>query len=68
MLQPSGAQGGKHDNMKVLRAVSLTILAVGALLAAFMIYTESEPGALPLALLLVGGIGCAVCWAKSRKL
>lgn len=47
----------------VLRAVSLLCLAVGLLLLAYMIPVEGEPGALPLALVLVGTIG----WFASRR-
>jgi len=32
-----------------------------------MIATESEPGALPLALLLAGAVGYGVAWEKSRN-
>jgi lipoprotein signal peptidase len=42
------------------------VSVVGALLAAMMIYTESEPGALPLALIVAGGIGYVIARLKLR--
>ena len=45
----------------------LLIAIVGLLLMAFMIYTESEPGALPLALVLFGAGGYMVAWVRGRK-
>lgn len=39
------------------RKVFLGILFVGLALMTMMIVVESEPGALPLALVLIGGVG-----------
>ena len=49
------------------KIVSLFVLGLGVLLAGMMIYTESEPGALPLALILAGAIGYGVTAWKSRR-
>lgn len=46
--------------------LSLAVLVIGALLVGFMIYTEGEPGALPLAMVLVGAAGAAVAFAPYR--
>lgn len=40
--------------LKVQSRIALTILVIGVALMIFMITTESEPGALPLLLVLVG--------------
>ncbi len=44
------------QSLAVQKAASAGILAVGFALMVFCIYFESEPGALPLALVLVGSI------------
>lgn len=57
----------KPATSRKVRIVSGTILALGALLAAIMIHAESEPGAIPVALVLLGGIGYAGAWLESRR-
>ena len=52
--------------LKTVKRISVAVLIIGALLAAMMIYTESEPGALPLALILAGGIGYVTTRLKLR--
>jgi len=47
-----------------LGILSLAVLMVGAVLVGFMIYTEDEPGALPLAMVLAGALGTAATWRK----
>ena len=51
----------------IVKKFSLSILAAGALLAAIMAYTESEPGAIPLVLISLGVIGYVTALLKSRK-
>ncbi len=40
--------------LKTAKLASVVVLILGTLLAAMMILTESEPGAIPLALILLG--------------
>jgi hypothetical protein len=40
------------------------VSVIGALLAAMMIYAEGEPGALPLALVLLGVVGYVIARLK----
>ena len=40
--------------------LSLAVLLIGTALVGFMVYTEGEPGALPLAMVLVGAVGAAL--------
>lgn len=47
--------------------LSLAVLLIGAALVGFMVYTQGEPGALPLAMVLVGAGGAAVAWRRRRK-
>lgn len=42
---------------KMLRTVSAVIGVIGLALAAMMVASEGEPGALPLGLILVGVVG-----------
>ena len=44
-------------NFKVRRIASLAIGGIGIALVAMMVYTEGEPGLLPLVLVLAGVIG-----------
>lgn len=56
--------------MLKLNAIQLAFLAIfllGAALAAFMIIVESELGALPLFMVVVGAVGCVGTWVKSRR-
>lgn len=48
------------------KRVPLTLLAIGIVLVALMIRTESEPGALPLLLILLGATGYVTGWFKRR--
>lgn len=56
----------RRNIARILSAVSLAALALGAALLAYMIPVEGEPGALPLALMLGGGVGCLVSVLRSR--
>lgn len=47
--------------------LSAAVLAVGLALVAMMIVVESEPGALPLALVLVGGTWLAITRLRLRR-
>lgn len=49
------------------RAVWAAILLAGVLLVAFMITVEGEPGALPLALILLGAAGSVAAWRGRRR-
>lgn len=58
------------DRRCVLRSMFLATLILGVALTGFMMYTEGEPGALPLALVLTGAIGTVAAWrmpAGSRE-
>lgn len=48
-----------------LRVLSFLLLVVGLGLLAMMVVVEGEPGALPLALVLLGGVGLAL--TRRRK-
>ena len=48
------------------KIVSLVVLAIGLALMTFMIVVESEPGALPLLLVLLGAGGYFVAWRRGR--
>jgi lipoprotein signal peptidase len=52
--------------LSTVKLASGIVAIIGALLAAMMIYTESEPGALPLALILLGGIGHVIARRNLR--
>ena len=49
------------------KPIFLAIAVLGLLLMALMVHTESEPGAIPLALILVGAGGYAVTRVRSRR-
>lgn len=51
---------------KTLKAVSLVLAALGLALLAMMVTTEGEPGALPLALVLLGTMGYGAAKWRSR--
>ena len=53
--------------MTVARYISLGILVVGLALMTMMIIVESEPGALPLAMVLIGGVGYGVARWRGRS-
>lgn len=46
--------------LRAMRILSLTTLFIGLILVAFMITVEGEMGALPLALILGGGISAMI--------
>lgn len=48
-----------------LRVLSFVVLAVGLGLLAMMVVVEGEPGALPLALVLLGSVG--LVFTRRRK-
>jgi drug/metabolite transporter (DMT)-like permease len=50
-----------------LKVLSLAVLVVGVLLTGMMVATESEPGAIPLALVLLGAMGYAIAMLKGRR-
>jgi hypothetical protein len=52
---------------KTQKTVSTTIGAVGLALMAYMISTESEPGLIPLVLVLSGAIGYATAAMRQRS-
>jgi hypothetical protein len=51
----------------VAKIVSLVVLGVGLALMAMMIVVEGEPGALPLALVVIGLVGYFVARARGRS-
>ena len=48
------------------KLASLALLATGLGLLGYMVHAEGEPGALPLALVLLGALGYAVAAIKAR--
>jgi hypothetical protein len=44
----------KRNNLKRQRIISVIIIVVGILLMIMKIYEDSEPGAIPLLLILIG--------------
>jgi hypothetical protein len=51
---------------KTQRAFSASIVALGLALVVMMITREGELGALPLGLILIGGIGYLTAWMRER--
>ena len=49
-----------------LKVLSLAILVAGVLLTGMMVGTESEPGAIPLSLVLLGAMGYGIAMLKGR--
>jgi zinc transporter ZupT len=52
---------------KVHTALATVTIVLGAILLAYMVTVESEPGALPLLLLVVGGVWLFVTRARIRS-
>jgi hypothetical protein len=52
---------------KVHTALATVTIVLGAILLAYMVTVESEPGALPLLLLVVGGVWLLVTRARIRS-
>jgi hypothetical protein len=50
----------------VIESIALLILAIGLALMTMMIVIESEPGALPLLLVLLGSVGYLVARIRGR--
>ena len=48
-------------------AVGAGILFVGCLLLGYMVVVESEPGAIPLLLVVVGAVWSFVGWRRERS-
>lgn len=55
------------EKLKAQRVAAGFVFGVGVALMAMMITTESEPGLVPLVLVLVGGIGLAVTHLRIRS-
>lgn len=53
---------------KTLKAIALVVAATGVALVALMVTTEGEPGALPLAMVVLGATGCAGARWRARRL
>jgi hypothetical protein len=51
---------------KTQKIVSASIAAIGLALVAMMITMEGELGALPLGLILAGGVGYLAAWMRER--
>lgn len=49
--------------MKALQLLAISVILIGAGLLAYMVLVEGEPGALPLALVIGGGL---VLWLGRR--
>lgn len=69
MKEPTDARPTPHRRrLARLKGLSLTAALLGAALMVFMIVVEDEPGAVPLALLVVGGGGYLLARARLRAL
>ena len=64
-LKPAIVAG--MDKHKLHTMLSLTLLALGLALIAYMVTVEGELGALPLALVLAGAIWFAITRFRRRK-
>jgi hypothetical protein len=53
--------------MRYQKAAFLAVAALGLVLLVMMVIVEDEPGALPLALLLIGSVGYLYCWIRQRS-
>lgn len=54
------------EKLKVHRTLSVLVLAAGLVLMAGKIYADSEPGAIPLLLVVLGAVGYFVARARAR--
>lgn len=54
---PGGMPTGTEMKPKVQKNASTVVGAIGLALLAMMVTTEGEPGAIPLALVLLGAVG-----------
>lgn len=57
----------RRHPMDVQKWIAGGVLAMGLVLLGYMVTVEGEPGALPLGLVLVGGIWLAVAWRRGRR-
>lgn len=57
----------KKATVTTWRTASLLVLAAGLALVAFMVLNEGELGALPLALVLCGGLSSAAAWKRRPR-
>ncbi len=51
----------------MLKSIAILIIALGLLLMFYMIRYESEPGALPLLLILLGGAGLTLQHFRTKR-
>ncbi|HAC15734.1 MAG TPA: hypothetical protein DCE78_07295 [Bacteroidetes bacterium] len=58
----------KSESQKINILLPITTIAIGLVLLTYMITVESEPGAIPLLLILVGTIWFFVTKSLNRKL
>ncbi|GAB6194709.1 hypothetical protein [Lysobacter xanthus] len=56
-----------RSKTRTTKAVALALLGLGLLLLGYMVTVEGEPGALPLGLVLVGGLTYAVATVRERR-
>jgi hypothetical protein len=61
----TGIRAMKKGNVQTL--LSLFVLAAGLGLLAMMITSEGEPGAIPLALILIGGVWFGVTRLRGKR-
>ncbi|HST57783.1 MAG TPA: hypothetical protein VLK84_03775 [Longimicrobium sp.] len=52
--------------LKMHQRLSMLMIGIGLVLVIFMIRTESEPGALPLLLVVVGTAWHVITWRRMR--
>lgn len=55
------------QQLKSFRLISICILLLGVALMLYMMFVESEPGALPLGLILLGVVGWILSKNKINK-
>jgi hypothetical protein len=56
----------RSGTLKAQKVLSLAVLAAGVLLTGMMIHAESEPGAIPLMLVLLGAAGYVAALLRAR--
>lgn len=57
----------RNSGLRYLGIVSFILLGLGLVLVVFMIQVESELGALPLLLIVLGTVGCVLFLVKSKN-
>lgn len=59
--------GAPHTPLRPQTLIAATLLALGLALTAMMVVVEGEPGALPLLLVLAGGVALFALRRRARR-